>query len=144
MVQCFAKLVMLFRVADDYGKLRFTLNWLHQPLLGWKGSFIVAKASAEQAVGFDHGLQGSITEDLFFGLIAASKGFTFDFIEGEMEERAAFTVADFVRQRRRWVQGILLTICSQKIPWKYKTLLTISVAAWFLQPFLLGSMFLSL
>lgn len=34
-----------FRVADDMGKLRFQLSYFHRPIFGWKGSFVVTKAS---------------------------------------------------------------------------------------------------
>uniref|UniRef100_A0A2C9K6J7 Glycosyltransferase 2-like domain-containing protein n=1 Tax=Biomphalaria glabrata TaxID=6526 RepID=A0A2C9K6J7_BIOGL len=108
------------RVGIDYGCLRFCLGVLHKPLFSWKGSFIVAKAEAEMTVSFDHGPEASIAEDCFFACVAFSKGFSFGFVDGTMFEQSTFTIKDFVRQRRRWMQGILLTALSKKIPLRYK------------------------
>ena len=35
-------------------------------------------------------------------------------------KKSTFTLKDFVRQRHRWMQGILLTSLSKKIPFRYK------------------------
>ena len=74
----------------------------------FKGSFIVCKHSVERQVSFDHGIDGSITEDAYFAVKAANEGFTFDWIEGEMQEKSPFNIMDFLRQRKRWHQGNLL------------------------------------
>ncbi|CAL1537963.1 unnamed protein product, partial [Lymnaea stagnalis] len=108
------------RVGVDYGCLRFTLGILHKPVFSWKGSFIVADAEAEKKISFDHGPEASIAEDCFFACVAFSKGYSFGFVEGEMLEKSTFTLKDFIQQRRRWMQGILLTALSAKIPLRYK------------------------
>ena len=54
------------------------------------------KARAEKEVSFDNGPESSLAEDAYFGLLAASKGFTFGFIEGEMWEKSPFTILDFL------------------------------------------------
>lgn len=91
------------RVSVDLGALRFSLKTLHRPLFSFKGSFIVCKNCVEKLVSFDHGLEGSITEDAFFAVKSSNLGFTFDWIEGEMYEKSPFTFMDFLRQRKRWV-----------------------------------------
>lgn len=108
------------RVGVDYGCLRFTLGILHKPVFSWKGSFIVADAEAEKKISFDHGPDASIAEDCFFACVAFSQGYSFGFVEGEMLEKSTFTLRDFIQQRRRWMQGILLTALSPKIPLRYK------------------------
>ncbi|KAF7639507.1 Glyco_trans_2-like domain-containing protein [Meloidogyne graminicola] len=116
-----------FRVADDMGKLRFQFKVFHKPLFGWKGSFVKKlKAGAEKKVSFDHGLEGSIAEDCFFSMVAFRDGYSFDFIEGEMHEKSPFTFWDFLQQRRRWLQGIFLTVHSKYIPLRCKILLASS------------------
>lgn len=45
-----------------------------QPLIGMHGSFVVCQTAVEQQFGFDHGLEGSITEDTFFAMHVAAKG----------------------------------------------------------------------
>jgi egghead protein (zeste-white 4 protein) len=71
---------------------------------------------AERDVSFEHGPRGSVAEDAYFGLVAASKGYSFGFIEGDMWEKSPFTIKDFLRQRKRWLQGLLLVVHSSEIP----------------------------
>lgn len=123
-----------FRVADDMGKLRLQLKIFHKPLFGWKGSFVVTQMGAERAVSFDHGPEGSIAEDCYFSMVAMKQGFSFDFIEGEMLEKSPFTMWDFLQQRKRWLQGLLLTVHSPKIDAAHKLLLALSVYAWTTMP----------
>ncbi|CAK1545847.1 unnamed protein product [Leptosia nina] len=97
-----------YRVAADMGMYRFQFKAFHKSYHGWKGSYMVLKASTEKHVSFDNGLEGSIIEDGYFAIKASSKGYSFDFIEGEMWEMSPFTVLDFMKQRKRWLQGTLV------------------------------------
>lgn len=65
---------------------------------------------------------------------AFSKGYTFNFIDGEMYEKSPFTMMDFLQQRKRWLQGILLVVHSKVIPFRYKIFLAISVYSWVTMP----------
>ena len=103
------------RTAIDITSLRFALRYFNRPMFFFKGSFVVCKHFVEKFVGFDHGLEGSIAEDAYFACTAANKGFTFDWIEGEMHETSPFTLGDFLRQRRRWNQGLYLVCMSKKL-----------------------------
>jgi egghead protein (zeste-white 4 protein) len=89
---------------------------------------------AEKEVSFDNGLDGSVAEDCFFAMRAFSKGYSFNFIEGEMYEKSPFTLLDFLQQRKRWLQGILLVVHSNNIPLKHKFLLAVSVYSWVTMP----------
>lgn len=142
-VNWFATLADLFRVSDDFGKLRYQLQILHRPLFGWKGSFVVAKAGAERKVTFDHGPEGSIAEDCFFSMMAYKDGYSFDFIEGEMYEKSPFTLNDFVKQRMRWLNGITLTVHSRLIPMRYKIFLATSCYAWYMMPLTTTNIFIT-
>ncbi|KAI6243594.1 Glyco-trans-2-like domain-containing protein [Aphelenchoides fujianensis] len=124
-----------YRVADDMGKLYFQLSAFHRPLFSWKGSFVVTKAAAEQHVSWDNGIEGSIAEDCFFGMVAMREGYSFDFIQGEMHEKSPFTVWDFLQQRKRWLQGIFLVVHSAAIPLRSKFLLGCSLYSWIALPF---------
>ncbi|KAI6201120.1 Glyco-trans-2-like domain-containing protein [Aphelenchoides besseyi] len=124
-----------FRVADDMGKLHYQLSIFHKPLFAWKGSFVVTKVEAERKVNWDHGLEGSLAEDCFFSMIAFRDGYSFDFIDGEMHEKSPFTIWDFLQQRKRWLQGIFLTVHSKAIPMRYKLFLGLSLYAWITMPF---------
>lgn len=92
-------------------------------------------------MSFDNGPDGSVAEDCFFAMKAFSKGYTFDWIEGEMFEKSPFTVMDFLRQRKRWLQGILLVVHSKAIPFKYKIFLTMSVYSWCFSPLSISNIF---
>lgn len=133
-VNLFTALADSYRVADDMGKMRFTLGALHKPIFGWKGSFVVTRCGSEKDVSFDHGPDGSIAEDCYFSMIAYNKGYSFDFIQGEMYEKSPFTILDLIRQRKRWVQGIWLVVHSSKIPIKTKFFLAMSHYAWLTLP----------
>lgn len=89
---------------------------------------------AERAVSFDNGLDGSVAEDCFFAMHAFREGYSFNFIEGEMWEKSPFSLWDFVQQRKRWVQGILLVVHSKHIPLKNKLLLGLSCYSWVTMP----------
>lgn len=75
---------------------------------------------AEKKVSFDNGSDGSIAEDCYFAMIAYRDGYSFDFVDGEMNEKSPFTLWDFLQQRKRWIQGIYLTVHSSEIPWRIK------------------------
>lgn len=123
-----------FRVADDMGKLRLQFTMFHKPLFSMKGSYVVTQMVAEREVSFNNGLDGSVAEDCFFAMKAFSQGYTFNFIDGEMWEKSPFTLWDFVQQRKRWLQGILLVVHSKAIPLKKKLLLGISCYSWVTMP----------
>lgn len=96
--------------------------------------FDLLQVGAERAVSFDNGLDGSVAEDCYFAMRAFREGYSFDFIEGEMWEKSPFTLWDFVQQRKRWLQGILLVVHSRTIPWRTKALLAISCYSWVTMP----------
>nr|CAG4651019.1 EOG090X07AI [Simocephalus serrulatus] len=117
------------RVADDMGKVQFQLKVMRMPIMGWKGSYVISNAGAEKSVSFDHGPRSSVAEDAYFGLVAASKGYLFGFIEGDMWEKSPFTMKDFLKQRKRWIQGLLLVVHSSEIPLRFRILLGCCVYA---------------
>ncbi|XP_074592913.1 beta-1,4-mannosyltransferase egh-like [Brevipalpus obovatus] len=122
------------RVADDIGRLKFQFRVFHKPLYGLKGSFLVINSKVEHDVSFDHGPDGSVAEDTFFAMIAFKKGYSFDFIEGEMHEKSPFTLTDLLKQRKRWIQGSILVAHSSEIPLKNKFLFVLLLYSILLSP----------
>lgn len=100
--------------------------------------------SAERGIGFDNGIDGSIAEDCFFAMLATSRGHTFDFVDGEMYEKSPFTLMDFIQQRKRWLQGLLLVVHSPRIPWRTKVCLVFSVYSTATLPLSTSNLFLAL
>jgi len=122
------------RVADDLGKHRAQFKLLHRPYFGIKGSYVVSKFSAEHEVGWDFGPPGSKTEDAWMCLVAIEKGFTFDFVEGDMLERSPFTFTDFFKQRRRWMQGIFMVAATPTLKLRTRLLIGSGLAVWLTLP----------
>ena len=118
------------RVGDDLGKFRLQYE-LHEPLIGMHGSFVVCHNAVEKEVTFDHGMEGSITEDAYFALIARwQKGVKFSWIDAFMYEQSPFTFGDFMRQRCRWYVGLWLVCMSNAIPVKGRMTLTFFMCTW--------------
>ncbi|XP_064608893.1 beta-1,4-mannosyltransferase egh-like [Liolophura sinensis] len=132
------------RVAIDYGALRFCFKVFHKPIFNWKGSFNVSNVAAERRVNYDHGPEASIAEDCYFGILASSMGYSFGFVEGEMNEQSTFTFVDFMRQRRRWAQGIYLAWKSCPVQHQYKAGIFFLVLAIMFMPMSTVSFIMSL
>ena len=122
------------RVSDDMGKNSAQFKLLHKPYFGMKGSYVVTKFEVEQDVTWDFGPEGSVAEDAWFGLRAIERGYTIDFIEGDMLEKSPFTFYDFIKQRQRWMQGLFLVAYSSPMKWRTKMFLLMSVSAWMITP----------
>lgn len=133
-----------FRVAEDMGKLRMQFYLFHKPLFSWKGSYVVTQFAAERDVSFDNGLDGAVAEDCYFAMVAFSKGYSFNFIQGEMWEKSPFTLMDFLQQRKRWLQGIFLVCHSRHIPLLIKFPLCMSLYAWITMPLALTNLVFAL
>ena len=122
------------RVGVDLGCLRFCLKKFNRPPFLFKGSFVVCRAGCELEVTFDNGKAGSIAEDTYFAMLAMSKNKKFGWIEGEMWEKSPFTLTDFIRQRKRWLQGILLVVHDRRLPVRVRICLGIALYSWVTLP----------
>lgn len=60
-----------------------------------------------------------------------------------MWEKSPFTLKDFIQQRKRWLQGILLVVHTKALPFKYKICLGLSCYAWVTLPLALSNIFLA-
>lgn len=121
------------RVGDDFGKFRIQYE-LHEPLIGMHGSFVVCQNAVERLVTFDHGMEGSITEDAYFALVAQAKGVKFSWIDSFMYEQSPFSLNDFMHQRCRWFAGLWLIVLSQRIPFANRATLLFFMATWAATP----------
>ncbi|XP_052780538.1 beta-1,4-mannosyltransferase egh-like [Mya arenaria] len=132
------------RLALDYSLFRFQFSYLHKPIFGFKGSYIVVRNKVEMDVGLDLGPKGSIAEDCFFALKAMERGYTFDFITGQMRENSTFTLMDFIKQRRRWFIGQLYTVLGVDTAALNKSGLILSLTCSVLMPISLSNLIISL
>lgn len=95
----------MLRTGDDIGRFRFQYRMGKAPM-GIHGSFIVIRTDVEQRIGLDVGADGSLTEDAWFAMAAQSAGVEFGWVNGYLVEQAPEHVVDFVKQRRRWWNGL--------------------------------------
>lgn len=80
-------MVESLRVGGFYlASSRFCMRTFHKPLVLFNGSFIVCRVDVEKALSFDFGPKGSITEDAYFAIKAVNMGYSFDWIEGVVNE----------------------------------------------------------
>ncbi|KAI3380994.1 hypothetical protein SNEBB_010366 [Seison nebaliae] len=123
-----------FRVGTDLGTLRFNLKYYGRPLYLFKGSYVVTRFGCEKKVSFDNGRNGSIAEDAYFAMKATELGYKFDWIEGECWEKSPFNFQDFLRQRRRWLQGIYLVVHDRKLSKTTRFGLALALYSWITLP----------
>lgn len=132
-----------FRVGADIGLLRFCLRKFHKAPFLFKGSFVVCQAGVERRVTFDNGAEGSIAEDTYFAMSAMTKGYSFDWIDGEMWEKSPFSFWDFLQQRKRWMQGIFLVVHDKKLPLRSRFCLAVALYSWLTLPLSTSNIYLS-
>ena len=131
------------RTGDDFG--RFHLGHrLGITLYGMHGSYIVVRNDLEKSIGFDVGPQGSITEDSFWALMAMERGNRCRWVEGYLEEQSTQSVTDFVKQRRRWFQGLAKVAIHAPVALKWRITIGLNSLLWALAPFSLLYSFLHL
>ncbi len=107
------------RTGDDFARFHFQHS-LGVTICGLHGSYIVARNDVGKSIGFDFGPQRSITEDAFGALVAMERGYRCRRVDGYLEEQSTQSAGDFVRQRRRWYQGLVKVYiyASVKLRWR--------------------------
>ncbi|GAB0494945.1 hypothetical protein MMPV_006242 [Pyropia vietnamensis] len=128
-----------YRVADDCGRFRLQYA-VGEAWVGMHGSYVVAPAVVEADVTFDLGPAASITEDAYFALAARSHGVRFGWVDAPMYEQSPFGVGDFLKQRARWLVGLLLVCASPRLPLRVRAVLTPFTLLWAALPGVYGAM----
>ncbi|HZV53159.1 MAG TPA: glycosyltransferase family 2 protein [Candidatus Dormibacteraeota bacterium] len=119
----------MVRTGDDLGRFHLQ-HQLGLPLFGLHGSYIVVRNSVEREVGFDLGPEGSVTEDAFWALAQLGRGRRTRWVHGYMVEQPPARIRDFLRQRRRWLWGLLLVLRHAPAPWWTKLGMGVCVFSW--------------
>jgi egghead protein (zeste-white 4 protein) len=132
-VHPFLTLADNFRTGQDFGHFHLQ-HRLGLPLFGLHGSYIVVQNAVEQQVGFDFGPQGSITEDAFWGLVAVQGGYRLCWVDGYLEEQSTQSLMDFLRQRRRWFQGLMKVARYAPVNFRWRLSVGFHTVAWALAP----------
>ena len=100
------------------------------PHAGLHGELLLVRASVEATIGWDFGPR-TIVEDAQFALCFCDRypGRS-GWIPGRSYGASPATVGDFVRQRERWVWGLLELAAERKIPLRRRLLLIHNVIVW--------------
>ena len=122
------------RTGSDLGRLYLSMR-VGVPLFGLHGSFIVVRNDVERKLGFDIGPVGSLTEDAWWGTIAMDQGYRCRWVEGHVAEQCTFRAGDFLKQRRRWFNGMARTALHAPVSWKWRAVLGVSMITWTSAPF---------
>ncbi|PYH80084.1 hypothetical protein BO82DRAFT_419015, partial [Aspergillus uvarum CBS 121591] len=116
------------RVAEDFGRIQLPVWLLQRPLHGWMhGSFILINGQAENAVTWD---TGCLAEGFRFAYHAAKEGFKRGWVHAVTCDQPPESLADLVRQRRRWYSGIMSVRLALAIP-MLKSSVHLGLMTWF-------------
>jgi beta-1,4-mannosyltransferase len=121
----------LTRSYDDFRVLD-SMTEPGNPTAGFHGSHILVRADAEDLAGWD--APGySPAEDLAFEIrFRARFGSVFGVLNGFAYEKGAYSLADQLRQRRRWVHGVLHALLRSKdLPRSRRITVAYSALSWF-------------
>jgi egghead protein (zeste-white 4 protein) len=121
------------RTGDDFARFHFQ-HRLGVTLFGLHGSYIVCRNDVEKSVGFDFGPVGSITEDAFWALKCMEDGQRARWVEGYLEEQSTQRVGDFIKQRRRWFQGLAKVSLHAPVKRRLRLMLGFNTFTWMLAP----------
>lgn len=86
------------RVGDDLSRFQLQYTYLHRPIFGAHGSFLLTNGEVENQVTWD---LGSLTEDFEFALQAWHRGFRCGSVPAIVREQSPQGLMDFLKQRRR-------------------------------------------
>ena len=117
------------RTADDLGRFRLQYA-LGAPIFGIHGSYILVRGLDDAALAFDVGARNSLTEDAAWSLRAWARGWRFAWVDGYLYEQPPQSIADFVRQRARWLAGIRRVVRDPAVPLRYRLCLGAFTALW--------------
>jgi egghead protein (zeste-white 4 protein) len=122
------------RTGDDFARFHFQ-HKLGVTVFGLHGSYIVVRNDLEKSIGFDFGPVGSITEDAFWALVAMQAGHRCRWVDGYLEEQSTQSIGDFVRQRRRWWQGLAKVALHAPVRFRWRVCIGTNTLLWALAPF---------
>jgi hypothetical protein len=118
----------------SYDDLRVldSLTMPGNPAAGFHGSHFLVRADVEDAVGWDTSGY-SPAEDLTFEIrVRAQYGPVFGVLKGFAYEKGAFSMRDQLRQRRRWIRGIMYAIRRSPVLSRPRRLtIAYSAVSWF-------------
>ncbi|MEZ5249368.1 MAG: glycosyltransferase family 2 protein [Ilumatobacteraceae bacterium] len=107
----FLTLADMLRTGDDIGRFRFQYR-LGKASMGMHGSYIVIRTRRRATHRSRCRRRRLATEDAWFAMAAQASGVEFTWVNGYVVEQAPERAVDFVKQRRRWWNGLFGWRCS--------------------------------
>ncbi len=130
----FCRLADSVRPADDVTRFAFFTGVMGTPLGGLHGEHLVIRADIEDEIGWD--FPDTVIEDAYFAIQFATKYPKRSTTLNSYSYGASpASVRDLVRQRRRWMEGLLHLAFNRRLPLVPKLPLLYSIFTWTLAPF---------
>ena len=130
----FCRLADSIRPADDLTRFAFFTGALGTPLGGLHGEHLIVRADIEDEIGWD--FPNTVVEDAYFAIKFSMRYPRRSTTLNSYSYGASpATMADLVRQRRRWIEGLLRLAFNRELPWVPKIPLLYSIFTWSLAPF---------
>ncbi|MCI4320199.1 MAG: glycosyltransferase family 2 protein [Thermoplasmata archaeon] len=117
------------RSKDDLRTI-YTITSPRNKMSGFHGSHFIVRGDVEDETGWDVG-PNMLSEDLLFeNAVRRQHGPIFHILKGFAYEKAAFTIRDQLRQRRRWVQGWSRALRRERFSPGRRLVMAYSMAVW--------------
>lgn len=125
----FCKFADSIRPTDDLTRLRFFTETLGTPLGGLHGEHLLIRADIEEEIGWDFG--NTLVEDACFALRFSEKyPRKAAFLNSRSYGASPSSIADFIKQRKRWSSGLIKLIFDNNFSLKIRLPLIYLVASW--------------
>jgi beta-1,4-mannosyltransferase len=129
----FCRLADSIRPADDLTRFAFFTGALGTPLGGLHGEHLIVRADIEDEIGWD--FPDTVIEDAYFAVQFATRYPRRSTMLNSYSYGASpACISDLVRQRRRWIEGLLRLAFNRRLPLKPKIPLLYSIFTWSLAP----------
>ena len=117
------------RSKDDLRTI-YTITSPRNKMSGFHGSHFIVRGDVEDETGWDVG-PNMLSEDLIFeNAVRRQHGPIFHILKGFAYEKAAFTIRDQLRQRRRWVQGFSRAVRRERFSAGRRVVMAYSMGVW--------------
>jgi cellulose synthase/poly-beta-1,6-N-acetylglucosamine synthase-like glycosyltransferase len=118
------------RTGEDLGRYRLQFAGFRSALFGAHGSFVIIPAWIEEELQFDFGPKGSIAEDIYFFLHLRERGVPCVWVDGHVREQSPGDLPNFMRQRARWITGLLNVCCDRAFSIWNRLVLLVYLVMW--------------
>jgi len=129
----FCRFADSIRPADDLTRFAFFTGALGTPLGGLHGEHLIIRADIEDEIGWD--FPNTVIEDAYFAIEFATRYSGRSTVLNSYSYGASpASISDLIRQRRRWIEGLLRLAINRELPLVPKIPLLYSILTWCVAP----------